>query len=134
MRTLIVYESYFGCTQEIAEALADEFRRVGATTLTPVETARHHPVGAYDLVVVGGPTQARGLSRTDTRRAVLSRAAMHHRKTRVDPRISIGLREWTAATQKPDRRATLVAPPEQSVPQLPESRPSRLTGRLDPAP
>ena len=73
MRTLIVYESYFGCTQEIAEALADESRRAGATTLTPVETARHHPVGAYDLVVVGGPTQARGLSRTDIRRAVLSR-------------------------------------------------------------
>ena len=94
MRTLIVYESYFGCTQEIAKALADEFRRAGATTLTPVETARHHPVGAYDLVVVGGPTQARGLSRTGTRRAVLSRAAMRHRKTRVDPRISIGLREW----------------------------------------
>ena len=39
MRTLIVYESYFGCTQKIAEAMADVFRGVGATTLTPVETA-----------------------------------------------------------------------------------------------
>jgi hypothetical protein len=94
MRTLVVYESYFGCTQEIAETLADGFRGAGATTLTAVETARHHPVGGYDLVVVGGPTQARGLSRPGTRRQVLRRAAMRHRQARVDPRISIGLREW----------------------------------------
>ena len=45
MRTLIVYESYFRLHQKIAEALAGEFRGAGATTLTPVETARHHSVG-----------------------------------------------------------------------------------------
>ena len=94
MRTLIVYESYFGCTQEIAEAMAAEFRRAGATTLAAVEMARHHSVKAYDLVVVGGPTQAHGLSRPRTRREVLSRAARHHRRVRVDPRINIGLGEW----------------------------------------
>jgi hypothetical protein len=94
MRTLIVYESYFGCTQEIAEALAGEFRGAGTTTLTPVETARHHSVGTYDLVVVGGPTQGRGLSRPGTRRNVLSRAAVRHRPARIDPTVSIGLREW----------------------------------------
>ena len=94
MRTLIVYESYFGCTQDIAEALAAEFGGAGPTILTPVETARHHAVGAYDLVVAGGPTQGHGLSRPGTRREVLTRAAMRHRPPRVDPRISIGLREW----------------------------------------
>ena len=94
MLTLIVYESYFGCTQAIAEALATVFRSAGDITVAGVETARHHPVQRYDLVVVGGPTQARGLSRTDTRRGAVSRAARHHRQLRVDPRISIGLREW----------------------------------------
>lgn len=94
MRTLIVYESYFGCTQTIAEALATGFRSAGATTVAPVETARHHPVQTYDLVVVGGPTQDRGLSRKGTRRQVVSRAARRHRRVRVDPRISIGLGEW----------------------------------------
>ena len=46
------------------------------------------------MVVVGGPTQGRGLSRAGTRRKVLSRAAIRHRPARIDPRISIGLREW----------------------------------------
>ena len=60
MRTLIVYESYFGCTREIAEAVAREFRAGWAQP--PPDPGGIRPplsVKAYDLVVVGGPTQAR---------------------------------------------------------------------------
>jgi hypothetical protein len=125
MRTLIVYESYFGCTREIAEALAREFRRVGVATLAPVESARHHPVRAYDLVVVGGPTQARGLSRFGTRRAVLSRAAMRRRPARVDPRVSIGLREWLDGLGLCDGTAAAAFDTRLNAPALLTGRASR---------
>ena len=110
MHTLIVYESYFGCTQQIAEAMAEEFRTVGATTLAGVETARHHSVAAYDLLVVGGPTQARGLSRPGTRRGVLIRGARHRQRVRVDPRIKSayanGSTGWACARDRLPRHST----------------------------
>jgi flavodoxin-like protein len=65
MKALIVYESMFGNTESIARAIADGLGDVLEVT---VGEARTMPSAAeYDLVVVGGPTHAFGLSRPGTR-------------------------------------------------------------------
>src|SRR5665647_2749710 len=57
MRALVVVESWFGNTAQIAEAIADGLREAGAEV--EVTTAPHEPVA--DLIVVAAPTHNLGL-------------------------------------------------------------------------
>ena len=93
MRALVVYESYFGCTEIIAEVIADGLRSSLKARVVPIEDARHHHLGHYDLLVVGAPTHAHGMSRPTTRRSVAGLAAQTHSSIRTS-RIGIGVREW----------------------------------------
>ena len=92
MRALVVYESMFGNTRFVAEAIAD-----GLGTLMEVETL---PVGdavghleaipdAVDLLVVGGPTHAFGMSRPGTR----ADAVTKHGAPAITSQAT-GIREW----------------------------------------
>jgi len=86
MRAIVVYESLWGNTEHVAQAIAR-----GLESVAPVEVfsadAAPTQLEAYDLVVVGGPTHAFSMSRSSTREsAVLNKAA---------PRvIERGIREW----------------------------------------
>lgn len=88
MRALVVYESMFGNTKAVAESVA-----VGVSTQLPVELLE---VGAApplaevdaDLLVLGGPTHAFGLSRTRTREDATARTG----RSVISQRR--GLREW----------------------------------------
>ena len=67
MKALLVYESLFGNTEQIARSVAE-----GLARRLPVETVRvgDAPLtlgSDISLVVVGGPTHAFGLSRVDNR-------------------------------------------------------------------
>jgi Flavodoxin len=68
MRGLIVYESMFGSTRSIAEAIAEglgghlDVRAARADEIEPSEA------GGLDLLVVGAPTHAHGMPRPSTRR------------------------------------------------------------------
>jgi flavodoxin len=62
MKTLVVYESRFGNTALIARAVADALREHGAAHLLPVEEVAADDLGGLDLLVVGGPTHAHGIS------------------------------------------------------------------------
>jgi len=91
MRAVVVFESMFGNTRTIAEAVAD-----GISTLLPVdlvEVGRAPRVLPDDvaLLVVGGPTHAFGMSRPDTRRTALTEAGRDLESVRT------GLREWLAS-------------------------------------
>lgn len=90
-RALVVYESMFGNTAAVAEAVASglggrlqvSLREVGsASTVVPAD---------IDLLVVGGPTHAFGLSRPSTR----SDAAEETDRPLVS--TGLGLREWLDA-------------------------------------
>jgi hypothetical protein len=96
MRALVVYESYFGCTKTIAEVIADSLRLSLKARIVPIEDARHHHLGHYDLLVVGAPTHARGMSRPTTRESVAELAAQSHSSIRTS-NIGIGVREWLDA-------------------------------------
>jgi hypothetical protein len=95
VRALVVYESMFGNTRLIAEAIA-----AGLNVHLPAEVS---DVGATPtrladdvvLLVVGGPTHAFGLSRPATRRSAHDQGAAAS--------IQVGLREWMAALPRADR-------------------------------
>jgi hypothetical protein len=85
MRALVVVESSFGNTRKVAEAVA-----VGLgpdTVVVDVAGAPHHLDDDLDLVVVGGPTHAFGMSRPATRADAARQAGVNGSD---DP----GLREW----------------------------------------
>ena len=90
MHALVVYESMFGNTKEIATAIA-----AGLSAHMPVEVAE---VGTaptvigedVSLLVVGAPTHAHGMSQPDSRRSAAERAEPEHEIVST----GIGIREW----------------------------------------
>jgi hypothetical protein len=88
MTTLLVFESMFGNTQQIADAVAEglaEHLPVEQVEVGAAPTVIGHDV---ELLVIGGPTHAFGLSRSGTRQSAAQQAE--------DGLVStgIGLREW----------------------------------------
>jgi menaquinone-dependent protoporphyrinogen IX oxidase len=67
MRALVVYESMYGNTREIASNIADGFRVGYEVTLVPVARATAELVAGADLLVVGAPTHRHGLSSAASR-------------------------------------------------------------------
>lgn len=95
MRSVVVYESMFGNTHLIAEAIADALRPVSEVVVVPVEEATTELDRGADLLVVGGPTHAHGMSRASSRAS----AAEQARKPDADVELEDnaegpGLREW----------------------------------------
>lgn len=65
MEVTIVYESLFGNTRAIAEAIADGVRETdpsGHVTLLRVGEAKTGEVEQAELLIVGGPTHMRGMT------------------------------------------------------------------------
>jgi hypothetical protein len=96
MRALVVYESMWGNTRQVAEAVA---AGLGARAVEVHEA----PVGEFyglDLLVVGGPTHAFSMSRSSTRHDAVERGAAEGAEDR-------GIREWLAGL--PEHLAVPVA-------------------------
>src|SRR5215210_2995424 len=75
MEVAIVYESLFGNTHEIAEAIRDglrEERPDAQVECQPVAEATPQLAGSADLLVVGGPTHMRGMTSRLSRRMGVS--------------------------------------------------------------
>lgn len=85
-RALVVHESMFGHTAQVARAVAAGVGEVMAVEVVPVEKAPHTLAG-YDLVLAGGPTHAFSMSREASRTEARGRGALHGR-------VAFGLREW----------------------------------------
>jgi Flavodoxin len=91
MRARVVYESMFGNTQAIAQAVADGLAENIGVEVEEVGSAATDVASDVDLLVVGGPTHAFGLSRERTRESAVMQAA--------GGVVSAGegLREWLGA-------------------------------------
>ena len=95
MRALVVYESMYGNTHRIAEGIARGLRSAYAVQVVSVGGARYEHVGGYDLIVVGGPTHAHGMSRPDTREAAISAPRVKTDQLQVEPDAGgVSLRVW----------------------------------------
>ena len=80
MDALIVYESMFGNTRRLAEAIGDMLRAGGIdVTITPAREAPSD-LSDYQLVVVGAPTHAHSLPRPDSRSEAAQWAADANKK------------------------------------------------------
>jgi hypothetical protein len=95
MRALVVYESMYGNTHLVADAIADGLREAEFdVSSVPVAEASSDEVARADLLVVGGPTHVHGMSTTRTRTAAVANVEAddgHH----LDPDATgEGLRDW----------------------------------------
>jgi hypothetical protein len=99
MHTLVVYESMYGNTHAIAKAIGEGARSSGDVTVIPAGESRADLVAWADLVIVGGPTHARGLSTEASRRSATAAAEKPDgwSEIAVDANADgIGVREWLA--------------------------------------
>ena len=106
MKALVVYESMWGNTRQVATAIAEG---LGGVPVTQVDHVDADDLKDLDLLVVGGPTQAFSMSRSSTRRDAVAKGAPASQE-------GMGVREWldalpadlTAAVATFDTRATTV--------------------------
>ena len=75
MRSLIVYESMYGNTRQVAEAIADGCRRAGPASTVRAADFDPGTLAELDLLVLGGPTHAWSMSRPKTRQAAITNPA-----------------------------------------------------------
>jgi len=104
MKALIVYESLYGNTAKIAEAIARSLGEHGLEVdVRPVTEVPAAGTAQVDMLVVGGPTHAHGISRASTRAV----GAGDEKNAFPDPTVDPGLREWLDAL--PDGAGRLAA-------------------------
>jgi hypothetical protein len=97
MRVVIVYESMFGNTHLIADAIADGLAPGNEVTVVPVAQAGRDLVDGADLVVAGGPTHIHGMSGTRSRAGAVEMAHKDGTQLTLDPGAEgPGLRDWLA--------------------------------------
>jgi hypothetical protein len=93
MRALVVFESMFGDTQLVAKAIAGGLSSRLSADVAEVGAAPNAVGAEIDLLVVGGPTHAFGMSRPKTRHDAIRQAEHDVVST------GIGMREWLDALQ-----------------------------------
>ena len=98
MRSIVVYESMYGNTRHVAEAVARGLGSQNDVEVVPVTGAAALDPGDYDLVVVGGPTHLHGMSGESSRRGAQQAAEMSAGHLAMEPdAASEGVREWMQA-------------------------------------
>jgi hypothetical protein len=95
MQAVVVYESMYGNTHRVADAIAAGLQASFEVTVVPVAEAGPAVLAEAGLVVVGGPTHAHGMSRAATRRAANEAAEKPGSGVTMEPdALGPGLREW----------------------------------------
>ncbi len=92
LRALVVYESMFGNTEQVAVAVARGLRLEGVDTALLEVGSAPRALDDLDLLVVGGPTHAFSMSRASTRHDAVAKGA-------PEARAETGLREWLASVR-----------------------------------
>ncbi|HYN94332.1 MAG TPA: flavodoxin [Pilimelia sp.] len=93
MRTLVVFESMFGNTETIASAVAAGLAPYLDVTVVEVGAAPTSVPDDVNLLIVGGPTHAFGMTRPDSRRSAVQQAG-GSTISRGD-----GIREWISTVE-----------------------------------
>ncbi|TFD54569.1 flavodoxin [Cryobacterium frigoriphilum] len=95
MHALVIYESMYGNTHALAEAIGRGLGTRWTASIVPVAHADEQNLAAFDLVVVGGPTHVHGMSRDSTRHAAADAAATADSTLNLDPDAAgVGVRDW----------------------------------------
>jgi flavodoxin len=98
MRALVVYESMFGSTRQVAESIGEGLRARCDVSVVRVGDVTAEMVHGADVLVVGGPTHAHGLSSSLTRDLAVSMARRENSGLTMEPNAAaFGLRDWFKA-------------------------------------
>jgi len=98
MRAVIVYESMFGRTRAIAEAIASGIGDYAETTLVRAGDVGGSVLYDADLAVVGCPTHTRTMPQPVTRKAAPGYAKKHDSDLALEPgAVGSGVREWLSS-------------------------------------
>ncbi len=87
MRSLVIYETMFGNTRAIAEAIGEGLAGGSDVEVTDVADAGPDVPDDVDLLIVGGPTHTFSMSRAASRREAAGRGGSARDVDR-------GIREW----------------------------------------
>jgi hypothetical protein len=106
MRAVVVYESMFGNTRKIAEAIGVGIGASEEVTVVPVGHVSAEQLAGADLLVVGGPTHAWGTARPGTRMGAATNANKPGSGLVLEPEATeAGVREWLASAENLPGRA-----------------------------
>jgi hypothetical protein len=95
MQAVVVYESMYGNTHLVADAIGAGLRTAFEVSVVPVSEVSPAVLADADLVVVGGPTHVHGMSRAATRKAAVEAANKPVSPLKVEPdALGPGLRDW----------------------------------------
>jgi Flavodoxin len=95
MKSLVLYESMYGNTHLIAKTIGSALSEAGETVVMPLYQVVDGSLRGVDLLVVGGPTHAHGLSRASTRKSAAE--ATHDPEKHLTLEVQgsgRGLRDW----------------------------------------
>jgi hypothetical protein len=107
MRAVIVYESMFGNTRQIAQAIAEGFGPGADVRVLGVADADAAALEGAGLVVIGGPTHAWSMSRPGTRKGAPGYTTKAGSDLVLEPGADTGpgVREWLASLGQTSARA-----------------------------
>ena len=88
MRALVVYESMYGNTKHVADAVADGIAKHMTVETMEVSLAPLAIEGDVDVLVVGGPTHVHGMTTPFTRAQAIKQSTTHIVSEHI------GMREW----------------------------------------
>jgi hypothetical protein len=95
MLAVVAYESMFGATHEIADAVGDALRDAFDVIVVSAADVTAAQVASADLVVAGAPTHAHGMPRASTKRMAVDMARKDGGGVHLDPSASgRALRGW----------------------------------------
>ena len=109
MHAVIVYESMFGNTRSIAEAIAEGLGSSVDVRVVRVADADATILEGADLLVVGGPTHAWGMSKSNTRKGTPNYVRRPGSDLVLEPGANSGpgLGEWLDALDQPSVKAAV---------------------------
>jgi Flavodoxin len=106
MRAVVVYESMYGNTHRIADAIGAGLGSAFDVSVVPVAHAGPDVLADADLVVVGGPTHLHGMTRPASRKSAVAAAGKAVSPLEVEPdALGPGLREWFGSLGRHDAKA-----------------------------
>jgi hypothetical protein len=101
VRAIVVYESMYGNTHAVADAIGVGLAEALEVEVVSVHDATNAVLDGAVLLVVGGPTHAHSMSRTATRASAVEDAAKAEKHLELDPdAYGDGLREWFASIDR----------------------------------
>lgn len=111
VKVTVVYESTFGNTRKVAEAISDGVREADPDAhveCVAVGRAAAELIYSTDLLIVGGPTQLRRMTTDSSRKRHISREKKAQAKgeppRELEPKAEgPGLREWFSYLMWPDK-------------------------------